>query len=83
MYIIEKCAAVGLFKPSNVVNRYENIGQLSDSCNPVCRALFSPCSPVPPATYVNIWTGYVEAGLYILAAVVMVTTAYYAVVELR
>lgn len=35
------------------------------------------------ATYVNSSTGYVEACLYILAAVVMVTAAYYAVVELR
>ncbi|CAM9623079.1 unnamed protein product [Pylaiella littoralis] len=35
------------------------------------------------STYVNDWTAYVEAGMYILAAVVMVTTAYYAVVELR
>lgn len=47
-----------------------------------------PCSLLPllscpPATYVNVWTGYIEAGIYILAAAVLVTTAYYAVVELR
>ncbi|CAM9125223.1 unnamed protein product [Hapterophycus canaliculatus] len=34
-------------------------------------------------TYVAVWTYYIEACLYMLAAVVMVTAAYYAVVELR
>lgn len=47
------------------------------------RAPFSPSLAVAPATYVNTWSGYVEGGMYILAAIVLVTAAYYAVVELR
>lgn len=31
----------------------------------------------------NDWTGWVEAGAFILAAIVLVFTAYCAVVELR
>lgn len=38
---------------------------------------------LPAVTFLNNWTGYTEAGLYMLAAVVMVTAAYFAVVELR
>ncbi|CAM9405717.1 unnamed protein product [Ectocarpus sp. 8 AP-2014] len=33
--------------------------------------------------YLNLWAAYVEGGVFILAAFVMVTAAYYAVVELR
>lgn len=44
---------------------------------------FLPSLAVSPATYLNTWSGYVEAGMYILAAIVLVTAAYYAVVELR
>ncbi|CAB1120474.1 unnamed protein product [Ectocarpus sp. CCAP 1310/34] len=33
--------------------------------------------------YLNLWKAYVEGGVFILAAFVMVTAAYYAVVELR
>ena len=32
---------------------------------------------------VNSWTAFVEAGVYIVAATLMITSAHYAVVELR
>lgn len=41
------------------------------------------CLSPPPDKYLNLWTAYVEGGVFILAAFVMVTAAYYAVVELR
>lgn len=34
-------------------------------------------------TFTAVWTYYIEACMYMVAAVVMVTAAYYAVVELR
>lgn len=51
--------------------------------NSAYRARFSLSPAVSPATYVNTWSGYVEGAMYILAAIVLVTAAYYAVVELR
>ncbi|CAM9813376.1 unnamed protein product [Laminaria digitata] len=34
-------------------------------------------------TSVSVWTSFVEAGVYIVAAILMITSAHYAVVELR
>lgn len=36
-----------------------------------------------PDASVSMWTSFVEAGLYIVAAILMITSAHYAVVELR
>lgn len=58
------------------------IGHLTHS-NSAYNAIVSRSLALSPATYVNTWSGYVEGGMYILAAIVLVTAAYYAVVELR
>lgn len=40
-------------------------------------------SHIPPASYLGVWTGYTEAMVYFIVAIVVVTAAYHAVVEVR